>query len=132
MKEEIGNKQLRSFGLLVGAIFAVIGAWPVILRQEGPRWWCFGLALYLVACGAVVPRSLFWVYKGWMALGHVMGWVNTRIILGLAFFGIVTPIGIVRSHLLKKDPMGKSFRRDLETYRVQAKPRSASHLKKQY
>ena len=33
------------------------------------------------------------VYQGWMWVGHVMGWVNTRIILGVLLYGVVTPMG---------------------------------------
>lgn len=130
--EIIGVKQLRSFGLLVGGIFAAIGVWPILFHQAGPRWWCVGLASYLAIAGAVFPKSLYWIYKGWMWLGHKMGWINTRVILGLAFFGLVTPIGIFRSKMLGKDPMGKKLRPDLQSYRIATKPRSASHLTKQY
>jgi hypothetical protein len=66
-----------------------------------------------------------------MALGTVLGWINTRIILGAVFFLVVTPIGAVR-RLLGKDPMGKKLKSDVDSYRVLRKPRSASHLTRQY
>lgn len=132
MKEEIGNKQLRSFGLLVGGIFGLIGIWPAIYHHRDPRWWAICLAGYLIVSALLFPRSLYWVHKGWMQVGHVMGAINTRIILGVAFFGLLTPIGVLRSRLLGKDPMGKSLRPDLTSYRVNSKTRSASHLTKQY
>jgi hypothetical protein len=132
VQEEIKKKQLRSFGLIVGGVFALIGGWPFIFRHQGPRWWCMVLAAYLVGSGIILPRSLCLVYKGWMRLGHIMGWVNTRIILSLAFFGLVTPIGIIRSRLLRKDPMGRHLQPETDSYRVTCKPRPASHLTKQY
>ena len=66
-----------------------------------------------------------------MAAGHVLGWINTRIILGVIFYFIVTPIGIVR-RWLGKDPMGRQLRPDLASYRINRQPRPASHLTKQY
>ena len=39
MQHEVTSKQLRSFGLLVGGIFALIGLWPLIWRGEGLRLW---------------------------------------------------------------------------------------------
>ena len=39
MKNETPPKQLRSFGLTVGGIFALIAAWPVIIRGEDVRGW---------------------------------------------------------------------------------------------
>jgi Saxitoxin biosynthesis operon protein SxtJ len=131
MQSKITNKQLRSFGFTVGGIFALIGFWPLIFRGEDPRWWAMVVAGCLVVPAAVFPKSLAWVYKGWMALGHVLGWINTRIILGVVFYLIVTPIGILR-RWLGKDPMGRKLRPDIDSYRVIRKPRPASHLTKQY
>jgi hypothetical protein len=131
MRDEITKKMLRSFGLLVGAIFAVIGFWPLLWRHQDPRWWSVILGTCLVVSGIVLPSILLWPYKGWMKLGHVLGWINTRIILGLVFYAVVTPIGVIR-RWLGKDPMGRHLRPDLDTYRVIRKPRPASHLKSQF
>jgi Saxitoxin biosynthesis operon protein SxtJ len=66
-----------------------------------------------------------------LALGHIMGWINTRIILGVVFYFVVTPIGMIR-RLLGKDPMGKEIRTAVKSYRIIRKPRPAAHLKRQY
>ncbi len=131
MRNEITSKQLRSFGLTVGGVFALIGFWPVVIRHAELRWWAIIIAGCLLVPALLLPRSLYWPYKGWMAVGHIMGWINTRIILGFVFYIVVSPIGIVR-RLLGKDPMGRKLRTDLDSYRVIRKPRPASHLTKQY
>ena len=131
MQNEITIKQLRSFGLTVGGIFALIAFWPLVVRAEDPRWWAMVVAGFLLVPAAVFPRSLVWVYKGWMAVGHVLGWINTRIILGVVFYVIVTPIGMFR-RWLGRDPMGRQLRPDLDSYRIVRKGRPASHLTKQY
>lgn len=131
MQSDITTKQLRSFGLTVGGVFAVIAFWPAMFRSGSPRWWYMAIAICLAFPALVFPKSLFLIYKGWMAVGHVMGWINTRIILGLVFYMIVTPTGILR-RLLGKDPMGKQLKHDLESYRIIRKPRPASHLTNQY
>jgi Family of unknown function (DUF5989)/Saxitoxin biosynthesis operon protein SxtJ len=66
-----------------------------------------------------------------MKLAEVLGWINTRVILGAVFYLVVTPIGAVR-RLLGKDPMGTKSKSAIESYRILRKPRSASHLKRQY
>ena len=124
MPNDITRKQLRSFGFTVGGIFALIALWPLIIRGEDPRWWAVVVAGCLLVPAAVFPKSLTWVYKGWMALGHVLGWINTRIILGFIFYFVVTPIGIVR-RWLGKDPMGRRLRPDLDSYRVTRTPPTA-------
>jgi hypothetical protein len=131
MPNEITSKQLRSFGFTVGGIFALIALWPIVVRAEDPRWWAMVVAGCLLVPAVVFPKSLVWVYKGWMAIGHVLGWINTRIILGTIFYLIVTPIGMIR-RWLGKDPMGRQLRPDLDSYRIIRKPRPASHLTKQY
>ena len=125
------RKQLRSFGLTVGGIFAVIGLWPILFHNQGPRWWAVVLAVLLLVPALVFPLSLSWVYKHWMALGNILGWINTRIILGLVFYLVVTPTGMIR-RLLGRDPMGKVIRADLNSYRIIRKPRPPSHLRRQY
>jgi hypothetical protein len=131
MANEIENKQLRSFGLTVGGIFALIGLWPLVIRAQAPRWWAVVAAGCLLLPALLLPQILFWPHRSWMALGHVLGWVNTRIILGLIFYLVVTPMGVVR-RWLGKDPMGKRLRPDLESYRVPRQPRPPAHLKRQY
>jgi hypothetical protein len=131
MQTNIDNKQLRSFGFTVGGIFAVIGLWPVLLHNEDPRWWAVLLAVLLVGPASVFPRSLAWVYSGWMALGHIIVWINTLIIFGLVFYFVVTPTGMIR-RLFGKDPMGKVFRAELNSYRIVRTPRLASHMRRQY
>ena len=131
MQNNISNKQLRSFGLTVGGVFAVIGFWPIIFRNQEARWWAVGIAVCLLIPAVLFPKSLFWVHKGWMAIGQVLGWINTRIILGVVFYVIVTPIGIVR-RWLGNDPMGRHLKPDLDSYRICRKPRPASHMTKQY
>jgi hypothetical protein len=125
------NKELRSFGLTVGGIVAAIGLWPAVLSSGEPRWWALVIASCLLFPAALFPTSLFHIHKGWMVLGHILGWINTRIILGLVFYGVVTPIGVIR-RLMGKDPMGRKCRADLDSYRIIKKPRRSSHLMRQY
>src|SRR5262245_57283220 len=114
MQIDTDKKQLRSFGLTVGGVFAAIGVWPLLIYSSAPRWWSLTVAAFLILPSAIYPKSLFWPYKGWMILGHILGWINTRIILGAIFYLIVTPIGVYR-RWLGKDPMGQRLRPDLES-----------------
>ena len=131
MQNNTDKKQLRSFGLIVGGIFAGIGLWPPAIHFAEPRWWSLVVAGLLILPALVHPMILFWPHKGWMFVGHVLGFINTRIILGLVFYAVVTPIGIIR-RMLGKDPMGRRTDAKLKTYRVIRETRPASHLTKQY
>ena len=131
MKDEVTSKQLRSFGLIVGGIFAVIALWPLVWRGDGLRLWAVILAGLLAVPAVVFPMSLKLLYRGWMAIGEVLGWINTRIILGLVFYGVFTPFAMLM-RMRGKDPMRRGWDPDLETYREVREPRAGSHMQRQF
>jgi Saxitoxin biosynthesis operon protein SxtJ len=124
-------RQLRQFGLLVGGIFGVIGLWPLLWRQQSPRAWALALAVALVLPALVAPRVLAPAHRAWMKLAEMLAWVNTRILLGLVFYAVVTPIGLVK-RLLGHDPLRLQLDRTGESYRVLRVPRPASHMTRQF
>jgi saxitoxin biosynthesis operon SxtJ-like protein len=128
---EVTKRMLRQFGLMVGGMFLLIGLWPFVWRQEPVRIWAVVPGSLLAVAGLMMPGVLKQVYQGWMRVGHVMGWVNTRIILGVLFYGIVTPMAIVMK-LAGRDPMRRGFEPDAQTYRVIRQPRPASHMKNMF
>jgi Saxitoxin biosynthesis operon protein SxtJ len=130
--QAVKPKQLRSFGLLVGAIFLFLGlhlklrlALVPLYHADGFREWAFGLGGVLVVLGAVAPAALRFPYKGWMALGAALGWVNTRIWLGLVFFLLFTPLAILR-RALGKDGLHRRFDKDAGSYRTVRDPSRAT------
>ena len=125
------HRTLRSFGLLVGGVWGVIGAWPMVFRREPPRLWALGLMAALVGLGLLFPSALRQPYRGWMALGHALGYVNTRILLGLVFYLVVTPTGFVM-RLFGKDPMRRRFDAGAPSYRIDREPRPGSHMRQQF
>ena len=131
MSQTYSVKQLRHFGYLVGGIFGLIGLWPLLWRQQSPRAWALALTVLLVVPALVAPRILAPVYRAWMALGEVLAWINTRIILGVVFYGVVTPIGFVM-RMLGHDPMRRRFEKTGESYRVRCVPRPATHMTRQF
>ena len=124
------TKQLRSFGLIVGGIFALIGVWPALWRAQ-PRLWSLLLGGVLIALALVWPRSLAQVYRLWMTVGEVLGWINTRLILGVLFYGLFTPMGLLM-RLRGQDPMRRTLTPEADTYRVVRQPRPASHMRHQF
>jgi hypothetical protein len=131
MSQTYTRRQLRDFGLLVGGIFGVIGFWPLLWRQQSPRLWALTLLVVLAVPALVAPRILAPAYRAWMKLAEVLAWINTRIILGVVFYGVVTPIGLVM-RLLGRDPMRRRFDRTGESYRVACVPRPGTHMMRQF
>ncbi len=129
--EMIVRKELRQFGLLIGGIFTVIGLWPPVLRGEPIRWWAVGVGGGLMLLGAVVPHLLAPLHAAWMWVGHVLGWINTRILLGLVFYGILVPIAII-FRFIGRDTMKEALSQSSPTYRATRSRRPSSHMKYQF
>ena len=116
MKDIISKKQLREFGLLIGFGFPIIIGWllPSLFGHEF-RAWTLWVGIPGLILGLSAPRLLHYPYKGWMALGHTLGWINSHIILGLVFVVVLQPIAYVM-RLRGYDPLRRR-RKDEKTYR---------------
>lgn len=125
------SSELRKFGLLMGAVLGAIGLWPMVIRGESPRWWFIVLAFVLSLGSLLTPLALLPIYKYWLRIGAVLGWINTRIILGFGFFAMFTPVGWIL-RFLGKDPMRRTFNPSASTYRVNRCPRPNSHMLKPF
>lgn len=131
MAQQADTKELRMFGLMVGGIFSIIGLWPIFFRGDSPRIWAISIGGSLVGLGLAFPSGLKHIHRIWMKIGHVLGYVNTRILLGVIFYGLITPMGVIR-RLSGKDSMHRVLLPEANTYRVIRPPRSRSHMKHQY
>jgi hypothetical protein len=100
-------------------------------RGAPPRWWGLLLGSILLALALAWPRSLRQVYWLWMRVGETLGWLNTRIILGILFYGMFTPVGLFM-RIRHKDLLRCTLVPDADTYRIVRQPRPASHMTHQF
>ena len=99
------KKQLREFGLLIGIVFPVVFGWLFpSLRGHALPLWPFVIGIPSLVLGLLAPQVLVWPYRGWMALGHGLGWVNSHLILGAVFLLVLQPIALVM-RLTGYDPL---------------------------
>lgn len=99
--------ELRRFGLTVGAAFAVLGGISWWRGHEVPPRVLWTLATLLFVPGLLFPVALAPVQRAWMAFATVLGHVNTRIILTLLYYLVVTPVGFVMR--LFRDPLDRTL-----------------------
>lgn len=111
--------EMRSFAWVVSAGFTVLFTLAPIAFARPPRLWPLGLALILLSMAYTIPLQLKPLHRAWMAAGHALGYVNSRIILSIVFYGIFFPIGLVR-RLLGQGSIVKSLKPDASaaSYRV--------------
>jgi hypothetical protein len=103
----IERKQLVSFGLIMAAAALVFAWWRGRLDS-------LSIALMVVAAAfaltpLVAPRALVPVYRRWMRLAEILGWINTRILLVAIFYLVVTPIGLLL-RLFRRSPLASAHR----------------------
>ena len=116
MNVTISKKQLREFGLLIGFGFPFLIGWLLpFLVGHGFRAWTLWVGIPGLILGLTAPQLLHYPYKGWMALGHVLGWINSHIILGLVFIVVLQPIAYIM-RLTGYDPLRRR-RKGVKTYR---------------
>ena len=84
--QSLRTKQLRSFGLIVGGIFLILGVAPLLRHRQSWHPWLMLIATLLILPAIVWPRLLDQPYRAWTLLGHALGWVNSRVVLGFLFF----------------------------------------------
>lgn len=110
------QKELRNFGLLFGIVFTGIGLYQLYAdTAETARLvlWILG-ALFLIA-GATVPAALKPLHAGWMKFAFVLGWINTRIIITLIFYLVMTPIGFIM-RIIKGDLLAEKLDKNKSSY----------------
>jgi multisubunit Na+/H+ antiporter MnhG subunit len=105
---QASRRDLRKFGVTVGLAFLVLGAVSRWRDHElAPRvLWTLGMLLLVP--GVLAPSLLGPVQRVWMRAAEAMGSFNTRIILGLLFYVVFTPVGAVMRFF--RDPMTRSLR----------------------
>lgn len=109
-----GKKELRQFGITIGAVLGFLGVWFLWQDKEG-GYVLLSSAVVLFALGFILPLLLKPLHKLWMTLAILLGWLMTRIILIILFYLVVTPIGLL-ARLCGKDFLNKKFDRKVNSY----------------
>ncbi|MBL8201975.1 MAG: hypothetical protein JNK40_13495 [Chromatiales bacterium] len=129
---ELDRKGLREFGLVTGGIVGVIFGlfFPWVLERPIPRWpWViFGV---LALLGLAAPNALRPVYHWWMRFGLLMSKITTPIIMGIVFYLVITPMGLVM-RLMGKDYMARRLRDKAPSYRIESKATPPKRLEKPF
>ena len=132
---EITKSDLRKFGFIMGGMFTLIFGliFPWIGDKTSETWpvWPFIVMATFWIIALVAPQTLRPVNNIWIKIGNVLGFINTRIILGLMFFVMIFPIGLLLK-IFGKDSMDRKLDKDADTYRKISKVRNKEHLEKPF
>ena len=131
-QKKLTIKELREFGFLTGGIIAgLFGLILPLIKGHSLPMIPWIIAIVLAGLSLFVPKSLDPVYRVWMKIGLALGCVNSRIILSIVFFIILTPMALIMK-LLKRDTMARSFDFQAETYRISSTIHPNTGMEKPY
>ena len=108
----------RSFGIVFFIVFLLIGIWPILNGGE-IRYWAIFISLIFLVLGAINSNFLTPLNRIWFKFGLALGNFIAPIIMGVVFFLVVTPIGILMK-LLRKDLINLKMNKD-KTYWIEKK-----------
>jgi Mg2+/Co2+ transporter CorB len=126
------RRQLRSFGITLGIALLVIAG--VLYWRTAPGVIAVSsIGVLLLVVGFVAPAILGPLYKPWMALAVLLGFIMTRILLTLIFVLLFIPTGLLM-RLFGRDPLRRKLDPDAKTYwiRKQYNPESRERLERYY
>jgi hypothetical protein len=117
-------RTLRQFAGLWLLFFCGLAAWRALQSGLDPRVALMAIVgLGIGTLGLIRPPAVRFVYTAWMCAAFPIGWTMTRLVLGLLFFGLFTPVAIV-FRVIGRDPLHRRSSRERQSY-WSAKPGSA-------
>jgi len=123
----IKRKDNITFGILFFILFLIIGLYP--LKSGGTtRIWSLVLSSAFLIITIARPNLLTFLNRLWIQFGILLGKIISPLVMGLVFFFVVTPIGIL-VRMLKKDVMG--LKRGAPSYWINREDKAQS-MKKQF
>ena len=119
----------RSFGFLFFIVFLVISLWP-LKSQEDLRLWAFILSLTFLVLGILNSKFLTPLNKLWHKFGIFLGSIVSPVVMGIVFFIVVTPIGLIM-RFFGKDMLRINKNKLVSTYWVNREKQKTT-MKKQF
>lgn len=129
MTTPTAKTELRKFAWVMTCAFGALGFFELYRGGQAGPLSLFGIASIFLLCGLVAPAVLGPVHRLWVQLAYVLAWINTRVILGLFFYVILTPVSTVM-RLARRDILRRRFNRTTHSYwhsRGTMKPAKSSY-----
>ena len=118
--EQAHGSSDRALGLVFAVVFLAIGLYPWFFNGA-LRLWALVVGGAFAAMALLLPSLLAPLNRAWTRLGMLLHKVMSPIVLGVMFFLVITPMGVVM-RWLGKDPLRLHFDRELPSYWLERTP----------
>ena len=105
--DEIKISSNRSFGIVFFIVFLLIALYP-LLKGSDLRIWSLVISFVFLVLGLINSKILTSLNRLWFKFGLLLGRFISPLIMGIIFFVVVTPIGIMM-RLLKRDLLNLKY-----------------------
>jgi hypothetical protein len=119
-EEDIQGSSNRSFGGVFTVVFAAIGLFPLIRGGE-IRVWALVIAAVFFLAALLWPAVLAPLNRLWFKFGMLLHRVVSPLVMGMLFFVVVTPIGLLM-RLFGKRPLSLEFEPAEQSYWILRQP----------
>ena len=113
-KVKIGSN--RSFGIVFFIVFFIVGTYPIFFQGE-LRIWSLIVSIIFLLLGIINSRFLTPLNLLWFKFGMLLGIIVSPIVMGLVFFLVVTPTGMIM-RILNKDLL-RLKKKNIKTYWIE-------------
>ena len=128
MQQNIKLPSNRNFGIVFAIVFLIISLWP-LLSQNEIRSWSLIVSIIFLTLGLVNSKLLLPLNKIWFKFGIFLGNFIAPIVMGIIYFFVVTPTGLIMK-MLGKDLLNLK-KSNKDSYWIK-KDNSNSSLKNQF
>ena len=128
MQKNIKLPTNRNFGIVFSVVFLLIALWP-LLKQNDVRIWSLIISIIFLILGLLNSNILLPLNKLWFKFGILLGSIVAPIVMGIVYFLVVTPTGLIM-RILRKDLLNLK-KNNKNTYWID-KDNSNSNLKNQF
>ena len=104
----------RNFGLVFFIVFLIVSTWP-LTNEEPVRIWSAIISLVFLILGLMNSKLLTPLNKLWFKFGMILGAIVSPVVMGVVFFLVVTPIGLIMK-IMGKDLLNKKYDKKKRTY----------------
>tara|TARA_Y100001954_G_C15707973_1_gene551413 strand:+ start:728 stop:1114 length:387 start_codon:yes stop_codon:yes gene_type:complete len=100
MQQNIKLPSNRNFGIVFAIVFLIISLWP-LLSQNEIRFWSLIISIIFLSLGLINSKLLLPLNKIWFKFGIFLGNFIAPIVMGVIYFFVVTPTGLIMKMLGK-------------------------------
>ena len=128
MQQKIKLPSNKNFGIVFSIVFLIIAVWP-LLSQNDIRIWSLIISGIFLVLGLINSKLLLPLNKIWFKFGLILGNFIAPIVMGIVYFMVVTPTGLIM-RVLGKDLLNLK-KNNKDTYWIE-KDNSNNDLKNQF